>query len=144
MNYCIQNDPILGYSYAIFGGMGVTAGAHRLWAHRAYKANYKMRSILAIANLISFQNCIFHWVNKLHSNFEYTSKKNSSIEIMNMENLSRFVITDPDPHNSKRGFFFSHMGWLLVLKNPDVKTKGATIDMNDLRSDPIVMFQKKY
>lgn len=31
----------------------------------------------------------------------------------------------------------------MVRKHPDVKTKGATIDMSDLRSDPIVMFQKK-
>lgn len=55
----------------------------------------------------------------------------------------KFTDTDADPHNSKRGFFFAHMGWLLVRKHPDVKAKGATIDMSDLRSDPIVMFQKK-
>lgn len=47
--------------------MGITAGAHRLWAHRSYKANYKMRLILAIANLISFQNCIFDWVIKIYN-----------------------------------------------------------------------------
>lgn len=55
----------------------------------------------------------------------------------------KFSDTNADPHNSKRGFFFAHMGWLLVRKHPDVKAKGAAIDMNDLRSDPIVMFQKK-
>lgn len=55
----------------------------------------------------------------------------------------KFSDTNADPHNSKRGFFFAHMGWLLVRKHPDVKAKGAKIDMNDLRSDPIVMFQKK-
>lgn len=48
----------------MFGGMGITAGAHRLWAHRTYKANYKLRLLLAMANLIAFQNCIFDWVNK--------------------------------------------------------------------------------
>lgn len=49
----------------MFGGMGITAGAHRLWAHRTYKANYKLRLLLAMANLIAFQNCIFDWVNKV-------------------------------------------------------------------------------
>lgn len=47
----------------MFGGMGITCGAHRLWSHRSYKANYKMRIVLAIANLIAFQNSIFDWVN---------------------------------------------------------------------------------
>lgn len=46
----------------MFGGMGITCGAHRLWAHRSYKANYKMRMILCIANLIAFQNSIYEWV----------------------------------------------------------------------------------
>lgn len=55
----------------------------------------------------------------------------------------KFSETDADPHNSKRGFFFSHMGWLLTRKHPDVKTKGKTIDMSDLEKDKVVMFQKK-
>lgn len=53
----------LAYMYGTFGGMGITCGAHRLWAHRAYKANWKMRIILVMANLIAFQNSIYDWVN---------------------------------------------------------------------------------
>lgn len=55
----------------------------------------------------------------------------------------KFTDTDADPHNARRGLFFSHMGWLLCKKHADVKRKGATIDMSDLERDPIVMFQKK-
>ena len=44
----------------------------------------------------------------------------------------------------KRGFFFSHVGWLLVKKHDDVKVKGKAVDMSDLEQDPVVMFQKKY
>lgn len=55
----------------------------------------------------------------------------------------KFTETDADPHNAKRGFFFSHMGWLMVRKQPDVKEKGKMVDMSDLETDPIVMFQKK-
>ena len=36
-------------------GLGITAGAHRLWAHRAYKANWPLRLILVIFNTIAFQ-----------------------------------------------------------------------------------------
>lgn len=43
-------------------GFGITAGAHRLWAHRAYKATWQLRLILMILNSMSFQNSIYEWV----------------------------------------------------------------------------------
>ncbi|UYV77575.1 SCD [Cordylochernes scorpioides] len=56
----------------------------------------------------------------------------------------KFVDTDADPHNIKRGFFFAHMGWLMCKKHPDVIEKGKTIDMSDVLADPLVRFQRKY
>lgn len=50
--------------------------------------------------------------------------------------------TVADPHNASRGFFFSHMGWLLVKKDPAVIAAGRTLSYHDLESDPIVAFQK--
>lgn len=55
----------------------------------------------------------------------------------------KFTDTDADPHNSRRGFFFSHMGWLLLKKHKDVSVKGKTVDMSDVASDPVVRFQRK-
>ncbi|TOF86305.1 hypothetical protein CGJ15_25245, partial [Vibrio parahaemolyticus] len=52
--------------------------------------------------------------------------------------------TDADPHNARRGFFFSHMGWLMYRKHPDVITKGRTLDVSDLQEDKIVMWQRKH
>jgi len=37
------------------GGLGITAGAHRLWAHRAYKAKWPLKLILVIFNTLAFQ-----------------------------------------------------------------------------------------
>lgn len=37
------------------GGLGITAGAHRLWAHRAYKAKWPLRLILMLFNTLAFQ-----------------------------------------------------------------------------------------
>jgi len=56
----------------------------------------------------------------------------------------KFTDTNADPHNAKRGFFFSHMGWLLVRKHPDVISKGVTVDMSDLEKDPVVVWQRRY
>ncbi|XP_076285440.1 acyl-CoA Delta-9 desaturase-like isoform X2 [Lasioglossum baleicum] len=108
----------------VFAHLGVTAGAHRLWSHRAYKAKWPMRFILMIFQTIAFQNHIHEWVRDHRVHHKYTD-------------------TDADPYNARRGFFFSHLGWLLVRKQPDVFKKGATIDISDLNNDPIVIWQKK-
>lgn len=36
-------------------GIGITAGAHRLWAHRSYKAKWPLQLLLMILNTIAFQ-----------------------------------------------------------------------------------------
>lgn len=46
----------------VFATIGVTAGAHRLWSHKAYKATWQLRVILMILNSMSFQNSIYEWV----------------------------------------------------------------------------------
>ena len=105
--------------------LGVTAGAHRLWSHRTYKAHWPLRLLLAFANTMALQNHIYEWSrdHRVHH---------------------KFSETDADPHNSNRGFFFAHMGWLMCKKHADVRDKGKIVDMSDLDKDPIVQFQKKY
>lgn len=115
---------IAAYGLLFLGGMGITAGAHRLWSHRAYKARLPLRIFLMLCNTMAFQNSIYEWTRDHRVHHKYTD-------------------TNADPHNSRRGFFFAHMGWLMCRKHPDVKAKGKLIDMSDLRADPVVMFQKK-
>lgn len=52
----------IGYFYGIFGSFGVTAGAHRLWAHNSYKAKWQSKVILLFLNCIAFQNSVYEWV----------------------------------------------------------------------------------
>lgn len=40
------------------------------------------------------------------------------------------------------GFFFSHIGWLMIKKHKDVKEKGKTLDLSDLEADPVVRVQR--
>ena len=106
------------------GGLGITVGVHRLWAHRSYKASWPLRFALMCMNCIASQNHIYEWArdHRVHH---------------------KFSETDADPHNAKRGFFFSHVGWLMVKKHPDVIEKGKQLDMSDLLEDKIVMFQRR-
>uniref|UniRef100_A0A0A9Y5R8 Acyl-CoA desaturase 2 n=1 Tax=Lygus hesperus TaxID=30085 RepID=A0A0A9Y5R8_LYGHE len=109
----------------VFSSMGITAGAHRLWSHKSYKANAPLRLLLMIMNSTMFSNSIYAFVrdHRVHH---------------------KFVDTDADPHNSKRGFFYSHMGWLMVKRLPVTKERVKQIDMSDIERDKIVMFQRDY
>ncbi|EGI70550.1 Acyl-CoA Delta(11) desaturase [Acromyrmex echinatior] len=109
----------------VIGGIGVTAGAHRLWTHKAYKAKWQLRIILVVLYASTGMNDIFEWVRDHRVHHKYTD-------------------TDADPHNSNRGFFFSHVGWLMMKKHPDVIRKGRHVDMSDIMADPIAAFSVKY
>jgi len=79
--------------YYVTGVQGITAGAHRLWAHRSYTANFPTRIWLMCMNSISNQGSIITWATEHRIHHLH-------------------VDTDADPHNINRGFFFAHMGWL--------------------------------
>ena len=55
----------------------------------------------------------------------------------------KFSETDADPHNAKRGFFFSHIGWLLFEKHPLCVSQGKTVDVSDLNNDPVCSIQRR-
>lgn len=119
--------PTLAWSVVCYfiSALGVTAGAHRLWSHRTYKASFPLRVFLALANSMAFQNDIFEWArdHRVHH---------------------KFSETDADPHNATRGFFFAHIGWLMVRKHPDVIEKGKKLELSDLQADKVVMFQRRH
>ena len=104
---------------------GVTAGAHRLWTHRSYKATLPFKIVLMLFDCIAMQNSILVWARDHRLHHKYSE-------------------TDADPHNANRGFFFAHVGWLLMLKHPQVLIKGQNIDVSDLKQDPVVMFQERH
>ncbi|KAK3911752.1 Acyl-CoA desaturase 1 [Frankliniella fusca] len=107
------------------GGIGVTAGCHRMWSHRAYKAKLPLRVLLALSFSVAGQNSILEWVRDHRVHHKFTE-------------------TDADPHNVKRGFFFAHVGWLMQRKHPDVLRQGRKVDMSDVEADPVVQWHEKY
>jgi len=114
-------------AYFIFyylSGVGITGGAHRLWAHRSYKASFLVRLYLMICNCMANQGSILHWSRDHRVHHKYSE-------------------TPFDPHDATRGFFYAHVGWLLLKKSDKVKEAGRKLDMSDLHEDPIVMFQDK-
>jgi len=118
---------LVGWVYfsGLLGNLSITAGAHRLWSHRAYKARLPLRVFLMLLNCTVGQNDIYVWSRDHRLHHKHTE-------------------TDADPHTTTRGMFFAHMGWLLVRKHPEVMEKGKTLDCSDILNDPVVSFQRKY
>lgn len=81
--------------------------------------------------------CIIYYIFHLLQNTLYEWVRDHRVH-------HKFSETDADPHNSKRGFFFAHVGWLMMHKHPEVLRRGRQLDMSDILSDPVVQFHQKY
>jgi len=112
--------------FAIFvtwNGLGITAGYHRLWAHRTYQATWIVRFILMIGGTLGIQNSILFWASGHRTHHQHVDD------------------VDHDPYSAKRGFWYSHIGWM--LRNYPSGTANYK-NAPDLLNDPMVMFQHNY
>ncbi|GBP63273.1 hypothetical protein EVAR_89063_1 [Eumeta japonica] len=106
-------------------GFGVTAGVHRYWCHRSYKAKKPLQLLLLFCYSVSGQNTIFEWVRDHRVHHKHSE-------------------TAADPHDVTRGFWFSHVGWLMMKKHPEVLRAGRAVDMSDILRDPLVAMHTRY
>jgi stearoyl-CoA desaturase (delta-9 desaturase) len=105
--------------------ISITAGYHRLWTHRAYQAHWLVRLILAIGGTFATQNSILHWASDHRRHHRYVDDNHN------------------DPYCAKRGFWYSHIGWMLRdygTANVDPSYENC----RDLQNDPIVMWQHRH
>eukprot|EP00300_Choanocystis_sp_HF-7_P034642 c47542_g1_i1.p1 GENE.c47542_g1_i1~~c47542_g1_i1.p1 ORF type:complete len:444 (+),score=77.27 c47542_g1_i1:128-1333(+) len=103
-------------------GMGITAGYHRLFSHRAYKAGTLVRWALLLCGAAALQGSAKWWCrnHRLHH---------------------RFTDTERDPYSVRKGFWWSHCGWMLTQQ--DYSKSGRT-HLADLTEDPAIQFQHKH
>lgn len=74
------------------GGIGICLTYHRLLAHKSFKCPKWLEYFLTFIGTLSFQGGALRWV-ATHRYHHVTSD------------------TEEDPHNSNKGFWWSHMGW---------------------------------
>lgn len=104
-------------------GLSITAGYHRLWAHRAYAAHPVARLVLMVFGTMAIQNSVLVWASGHRTHHRYVDD------------------VDRDPYSARRGLWFSHIGWMLrdyPSGRPDFS------NVPDLRRDPMVMFQHRH
>lgn len=121
-----------GYSTAAWIGfaallsvneLAITCGYHRLFSHATYQAHPALKVIFLLFGAMALQNSALVWSvgHRVHHRF----------------------IDDPerDPYCARRGFWFSHIGWMLRnyrSGDPDFKY------VNELQNDLLVAFQHRH
>ncbi|KAM0716172.1 hypothetical protein Q7P37_008686 [Cladosporium fusiforme] len=109
-------------AYYFMTGLGITAGYHRLWAHKSYSATLPLQIFLAAVGGGSVQGSIRWWSRGHRAHHRYTD-------------------TEKDPYSVQKGILYAHLGWMLMKQNP--KNIGRA-DVSDLDDDPIVRWQHKH
>ena len=102
-------------------GFGITAGYHRLFSHKSYKASWPVRLTLLLWGSATFEASARWWASEHRYHHQ-------------------FVDTDRDPYGINKGFWYAHIGWLVNRK--DARTDFANIA--DLDKDPLIKWQHRY
>ncbi|MFM1895251.1 MAG: hypothetical protein RLZZ385_325 [Pseudomonadota bacterium] len=134
--FAVTLVPLYGYFYGydafewamaalllMFCGMSITAGYHRLWSHKTYKAHPLLRVVFALGGACALQHDVLHWAADHRRHHRYVDDN------------------DRDPYSAGRGFWFSHMGWIL-RKYPSGAEDLSNV--RDLERDPIVRWQQRH
>lgn len=75
----------------------ITAGYHRYFSHRSYKMNRLPQFLMGLGGTLAVQKGPLWWASHHRMHHKYSD-------------------TDQDVHSPKRGFFWSHVGWILCSK----------------------------
>ena len=116
--FCFKTAVVFTIFY-LLNGFGITAGYHRMFAHRAYHGHWALQWLMLFIGGGAFQGSAKWW------------SRNHRIH-------HRYIDTDLDPYNANRGFFFSHVGWMFMKQ--DYSNLGH-VDISDLNASRAVRIQ---
>jgi stearoyl-CoA desaturase (Delta-9 desaturase) len=108
-------------SFILLTGFSITAGYHRLFAHRSFEARWLLRLLVLIFGAGAFENSVLMWTSEHRRHHKHTDH-------------------DEDPYDITKGFFHAHIGWLLFKLNPQPPFDNVF----DLQKDSLVRWQNRH
>ena len=114
---------ILCGAFLLANELSITAGYHRLWAHRAYEAHPILKVIYLTFGGMALQNSALIWCSG-HRRHHLNVDDN-----------------ELDPYSAGRGFWFSHIGWML-RDYPSGANDFSNIP--DLRREQLLVLQHRF
>ena len=102
-------------------GLAITGGYHRLFAHPSYKTVWPIKMFYLLFGAAGIQNSALKW---------------------SADHREHHAETDheADPYNAQKGFWWSHIGWVLFQKDQELDLRRV----EDLVEDPLVRFQHRF
>lgn len=113
---------VVAVVFYFLNGFGITVGYHRLFSHRAFVATRAAQEFLGFLGAGALQGSIKWWGrnHRIHHNY---------------------IDTDKDPYNAKRGFLFSHLGWMVMKQDYSVL---GYVDISDYHASKYIQNQHDY
>ena len=108
--------------YVCATGFSITTGYHRLFAHGSYECSRIVKVFYLLFGAAAFQHSVLSWCSDHRRHHKHLDH-------------------DDDPYSITRGFFWAHMGWLLVT---DHKRAEDFSNIPDLVADPWIRWQHAY
>ncbi len=98
----ISLSEILLFSFFVAAtSFAITAGYHRLYAHRAYKTGKLVQFLVLFFGAAAFEQSALTWCSGHRDHH-------------------RYVDTEKDPYSIKKGFWYAHIGWMTLWQQfPD-------------------------
>ena len=110
------------FFYWLTAGIGITLGFHRLVSHRSFETPKWLEYILVFCGTLACQGGPMDWVGLHRMHHKYSDTQN-------------------DPHDSNRGFWWSHLVWMLYHIPA---TKEIPRYTQDIAEDKFYQFCQKY
>ncbi len=107
----------------MISNMSITCGYHRYFAHRSYQAHRLVELAYIFLAAGAWQGTLLEWCTDHRQHH-------------------RGVDSEADPYNIKNGFWYAHIGWMLLKEDPKSPTFGKFAQ--DLEKDPVIKFQYDY
>ena len=102
-------------------GLSITVGYHRLFSHRSHNAKWPLVLFYSIFGAGSFQNSIIEWCSDHRRHHKMTD-------------------SEDDPYSASRGFWYSHIGWILMEEE---NFTNDFSNVKDLQQSKIIMWQHR-
>lgn len=112
---------ITAAAYFLVTGLAITVGYHRLLSHRTFKAHPAAEAAFLLAGAAAWQGSALEW------------------SVDHIQHHSH-IDTEADPYNRRRGFWYSHIGWLV---RRETGMPMARIP-HFLKNDKLVMLQHRW
>ncbi|MDP3981492.1 MAG: fatty acid desaturase [Chlamydiota bacterium] len=110
----------------LIGCIGICVTFHRFLSHRSFQFKYKwLERIFVTLGTIALQRGPIWWtcIHRFHH---------------------RYSDTPQDPHDSNKGFWFSHFMWLFTIDKKTIKSENYHESVHDIAMDPYYRLLDQY